>query len=283
EQGGDLEAVLSAALGSGEVATRQIVREELRAELLRPGADPGSPEAVRNLARVAAQLVDDGDRPHAALALADVVERHGARAASQATVLLAHRDDRDARVRTAVLRFIGAAGLVGEAGWATRRLAALDAAEAAAAQGALRAFGSVAVDALCETLRSGRMTARVRALSVLRALEDEGPLFEELIDREVDTSFRLLMQAEVLRTGGVPDIVLRYLRERIEGSAHTALLLLAAVLNDERVGRVSDLLRTAGDGRARAVLLEALEAALPPEEGARLLPLLDDEHPRAIA
>src|SRR5262249_32013588 len=88
---------------------------------------------------------------------------------------------------------------------------------------------------------------------------------------------------DVLRAGGVSDVVLRHLRERVEGSGHMALLLLAAVLNDERVGRVSDLLRSARDGRARAVLLEALEAALPPEEGARLLPLLDHESPRPPA
>jgi len=283
EREGDLEALLSAALRSDDAATRQIVREELRAELLRPGVDAGSPEATRNLARLGEQLVHDADRPHAALALADVVERHGARVASQMAVLLTHRDDRDPRVRTAVLRFVGAASLVGEAGWATRRLAAPDAAEAGAAEGALRAFGSVAVGALCVTLRSGPMTARARALSILRALEDEGPLLEELIDREVDASLHLLVQADVLRAGGVSDVVLRHLRERVEGSGHMALLLLAAVLNDERVGRVSDLLRSARDGRARAVLLEALEAALPPEEGARLLPLLDHESPRAIA
>src|SRR5262249_48602710 len=101
------------------------------------------------------------------------------------------------------------------------------------------------------------------------------------VDREVEASSRLLVHAEALRAGGASELVLRRLRERVEGSAHTALLLLAAVLDDERVGRVSDLLRSVGSARDRAVLLEALEAALPPEECARLLPLLDHESPAA--
>src|SRR5262249_61198160 len=103
ERGADLEGVLSTALSSDDAATRQIVREELRAELLRPGVDPGSPEAARNLARLIARLADDDDRPHAALALADVVERHGARMASQAAVLLGHLHDRRPRLPPATV------------------------------------------------------------------------------------------------------------------------------------------------------------------------------------
>ena len=60
-------------------------------------------------------------------------------------------------------------------------------------------------------------------------------------------------------------------------------LLLAATLDDERIGRASALLRSTSSGRERAVLLEALEAVLPAEEAGRVLPLLDRERPRQLA
>jgi hypothetical protein len=275
--------VLATALDSDDAATRQIVREELRAELLRRDAEPESANAIRHLQRLAARLEHPDERPHAALALADVAERHGGRVAAQAAVLLSHRDDHDARVRTAVLRFVGASHLDGEARWAAARLATPDVAEAAAAQGALQALGPAAVEALCETLRSGRLAARARALPILRAIPYEELALQRLIDRQVDASLRLVLQAEVLRAGGASDLVLRRLRERVDENAHTALLLLAAALDDDRIGRVSELLRTTASGRERAVLLEALEAVLPAEEAARVLPLLDHERPRAVA
>jgi hypothetical protein len=283
EGGGDLEAVFASALASDDAATRQIVREELRAELLRPDAEPGSVDGGRHLERLAAQMAHPEDRPHAVLALAEVADRHHERMAPYAAALLAHREDADARVRTAVLRFVGAARLADEAGWAARRLAAADAAEAAAAEAALQALGPAAVEALCATLRSGRLAARARALPILRAMPDEEAGLQDLVDREVETSLRLLVQAQALSAGGVSNLVLRRLRERIDESAHTALLLLAAALDDERIGRTSELLRHAGGGRDRAVVLEALEAVLPADEALRLLPLLDHERPRAIA
>jgi len=282
ERGEDLERVLATALESDDAATRQIVGEELRAELLRRDAEPESADAIRHLQRLAARLEYPDDRPHAALALADVAERHRGRVAAQSAVLLSHRDDRDVRVRTAVLRFVGASHLDTEARWAAARLAAPDVGEAAAAQGALRALGPAAVEALCETLRSGRLAARARALPILRAMPDEELDLQGLIDAQVDASLRLVLQAEVLRAGGVSELVLRRLRERVDENAHTALLLLAAALDDERIGRASELLRTTVSGRERAVLLEALEAVLPGEEAARVLPLLDRERPRAF-
>jgi hypothetical protein len=53
----------------------------------------------------------------------------------------------------------------------------------------------------------------------------------------------------------------------IDENAHTRLLLLAATLDDERIARASELLRSTSGGRERAVLLEALEAVLPADEG----------------
>src|SRR5439155_1691310 len=132
----DLERVLVTALESDDATTRQIVREELRAELLRRDAEPESADAIRHLQHLAARLAHPDDRPHAARALADVAERYGGRVAAQAAVLLPYRDHHDVRVRTAVLRSVGASHLDTEARWAATRLGAPDVAEAAAAQGA---------------------------------------------------------------------------------------------------------------------------------------------------
>ncbi|HXJ36942.1 MAG TPA: cyclic nucleotide-binding domain-containing protein [Candidatus Eisenbacteria bacterium] len=283
ERRSDLEDLLASALESEDAATRQIVREELRAELLRRDAEPASADALRHLRRLAARLDHPDDRPHAALALADVAERYGARVSALGPALLAHRDDHDVRVRTAVLRFVGASGVAEEARWAAGRLAAPDAGEAAAAQEALRALGPAAVGALCETLRFGRLAARARALPILREMPEEEQALQGLVDREVEASLRLLVQGEALRAGGAADIVLRRLRERVDENAHTALLLLAAALDDERIGRASELLRSTTSSRERAVLLEALEAVLPAEDAERLLPLLERESPHAIA
>jgi AAA family ATP:ADP antiporter len=282
DRGEDLERVLAAALASDDAATRQIACEEFRAELVRRDAEPESAEAGRHLGRLVARLEHADDRAHAALALADVAETHGARVAGHAAALLPHRLDPDVRVRTAVLRFVGAAHVAAEGSWVAARLASSDAAEAAAAQAALAALGSAALEPLCETLRTGRLAARARALHVLRAMPEDEVALQELIDDQVDAGLRLVLQTEILRAGGASDLVLRRLRERADDNVHAALLLLATALDDERIGRASQLLRTTASPRERAVLLEALEAVLPAEEAARAVPLLDRERPRAI-
>ena len=111
--GADLDAVIAAG-ASADAATRQIAREELRHDLLDSKEDPASSAAA---AALATQLGVPDDRAAAAAALADVAARHGAIMAPLAPAMLAHRDDADAAVRAAVLRFVGAVGLVSEASW----------------------------------------------------------------------------------------------------------------------------------------------------------------------
>jgi hypothetical protein len=84
--------------------------------------------------------------------------------------------------------------------------------------------------------------------------------------------------AGALNAGGTADVVLQHLRERIDTSALAALLLLDVILDDERIGRACELLGRTMSWRDRGVLLEALETVLPPEESARILPLIEGAH-----
>jgi hypothetical protein len=104
-----------------------------------------------------------------------------------------------------------------------------------------------------------------------------------LIEREIDSIRRNLAQLYGLRTGPVSDLVLQRLDERVEESVHTTLLLLATLHHEERLAALGRLLARSPSGPGRAVLLEALEALLPPGEKARLLPLIEGSGSAAAA
>jgi hypothetical protein len=95
------------------------------------------------------------------------------------------------------------------------------------------------------------------------------------VDAEIDTTRHVLSQARIL-AGGVSNLVVQRLSERAGESLHTTLLLLAALLQEDRISKLCRLLGRADDARTRAVLYEALEALLPPEDRTRLLPLLEE-------
>ena len=158
-----------------------------------------------------------------------------------------------------------------------------DPAEAAAARHALRTLGPDAVDVLLHTLRFGRYRARQAVLQILVGLPIDPERLNVLVDREIDVIRRLIVEAEVLRSGDVSDAVLQRLHERIDESSHTAVLLIAALRDDERLARVGGLLGRTHSVRDRALVLEALEALLPPSEQERLLPLLEDSSSMALA
>ena len=277
----DLATAAAAALASADPAARRIAREELRAELRRPAA--GGATWDEQLGRLLAHLDDPHDRADAAAALADVAAVHGARLAPHAPALLVHRGDANPAVRAAVLCFIGHAGLAEEARAVVGHLTADDPEEAAAARAALRVLGPQAVDVLLHTLRFGRFRAREAVLSILLGLAIDPERLNALIDREIDTMRRLIVQAEALRAGDVAEIVLQRLRERLDESSHTAVLLMAALLDDERLARIGRLLGRTHTVRDRALVLEALEALLPPAERTRLLPLLEEGSSTALA
>jgi AAA family ATP:ADP antiporter len=277
----DLDAAANAALASPDCDARRLAREELRAELRRPTIGDAAFEA--QIGQLIAQLDRPEDRAHAAAALAEIAAAHRARLGPYAPRVLVHRVDPDPAVRGAILRFIGNAGLAGAARDLVHHLTSDDADEASAARQALRALGPDAVDVLLHTLRFGRFRAREAVLPILVGLPVESERLTELVDREIDVIRRLIVQAEALRVGDVSDAVLQRLHERIDESSHTAVLLIAAVRDDERLARVGRLLGRTHSVRDRALVLEALEALLPPEDRTRLLPLLEDGSSAALA
>ncbi len=277
----ELATAAAEALASPDPTARRIAREELRTELRRPSAGGAAWDA--QLAQLLAHLDDPADRADAAAALADVAAAHGARLATHASAVIVHRIDGNPSVRSAVLRFIGNAGLADEARAVATHLGADDPAEATAAREALRSVGPQAVDVLLHTLRFGRFRARQAVLAILVGLPIDPERLTALVEREVDTMCRLILQAESLRLGDAEAVVLQRLRERLDESSHTAVLLIAAVHDDERLARIARLLGRTHSVRDRALVLEALEALLPPAERVRLLPLLEDASPAALA
>ena len=285
---GDLDSILATALESDDDAAHHIALEALRARLL--ATDGGEARAASDVERWEARIAQmtdrlnaPEDRVHAAEVLADVAAHHGARLAASADPLLAHAHDGDPRVRAAVLRFIGHAGLQQHVGWLIERLAADDRTEAAAAAEALRALGPTAANALLDALHRGKRTVRDAVLPILQDMPVSAAALRALVDEEISAIRHILLQLYGLRAGRVSELVVQRLEERIVEGLHTTLLLLATLLHEHRIAALSHLLTRSQDGRARALLLEALEALLPPAESARLLPLLENDNSSALA
>ncbi len=277
----ELDAAVSAAIESGDEVARRIAREEIARELRRPAS--GGARWDSRLGLLVAQLADPAERSHAAAAIAAVAAVQGTRLAPCAPTLLAHRTDPDPAVRSAVLRFAGAVRLAESARWIVPHLIADDPDEAAAARQALRDLGPAAVDVLLHTLRFGGYRVRQAALTILIDMPIEPTTLNGLVESELDRIRQQLLLVHALREGGVAEVVLQRLHERIDEAAHTTVMLFAALYDDDRLARAARLLGHAHSGRDRGLVLEALEALLPPEERTRLLPLLEEGDPRLLA
>ena len=284
-RGDDVDPLLAAAVTSEDAAEREIARDELRALLLDAEVGPTPDQHWRDrLTLLTASLTRPEDRASAASALADLAERHGAVLAEHAEALVHHGQDSDTRVREAVLRFVGHTRLTNHAGWLVERITARDRTEATAAREALRAIGPLAMDLLLDALHFGKRSTRLALLPILREMAVDGRSLRGLVDAELDCMQRTAMHLHALAAGGVSDLVLQRLQERVTESAHTSLLIMATLLDEDRIARLCRLLgRTSRDGRERAVLLEALEALLPPDDRARVMPILEEQDPDRAA
>jgi ATP/ADP translocase len=281
----DIDALLAAAMLSDDGAVRHIALEELRVRLLAANGAESAPAALWEfrIAQLAAMLDTPEDRARAAEVLADLAARHGRRVAESADLVVPHAADPDPRVRAAVLRFAGYAQLEQQVPWIVGRLGADDEDEAAAAQEALRALGPTALAALLDALHFGKRAVRDAVLPILRDIHVDDARLRTLIDCEVDTIRRLLIRLHGLSAGPVSELVLQRIRERVDESVLATLHLLATLLHEERLATVGRQLMRFRSGRGRAVLIEALEALLPPAESARLMPLLDEGRGRAAS
>jgi Cyclic nucleotide-binding domain len=282
---GDLDAVLGEAIGSADAGVREVARDELRALLLAADSAATADDRRRQwLALLVSGLTRPEDRADTAEALADLAAARGAAVAEGAEPLLAHGDDPDPCVRAAVLRFVGHARLAEHAAWLVEHVGARDEREAAAAREALRVLGPAIMDVLLQTLHLGKRSTRLALLPIVREMPIGTRTLHGLIDGELDGARRTLLQLHALQQGRISDLVLQRLHERIAEASYTVLVLLAALLHDDRIARLGRLLsRTAAGGRERAVLLEALEALLPADERPRIMPLLEEEDTRGSA
>ncbi|MFN8546004.1 MAG: cyclic nucleotide-binding domain-containing protein [Candidatus Binatia bacterium] len=268
----EIDALLATALAADDAAARRVALEALRALLL--ATDGTAAGWTSRLTVVAARLHDPRERRWAAEILADVAAYHGTRLSVLDTLLRAHADDPDPRVRTAVLHVVGHARLASHAGWTVERLAADDVEEAAAAREALRRLGPAAMDALLAALHFGRRAIRAAALPLLREMPVDRRTLRTLVDAELDGVRRLARLRHGLAAGGAADLVLQRLGERLDESLHGLLVLLAILHHEDRFAVLARLLTRSQS--TRAVLFEALETLLPPADRARLLPLLEE-------
>jgi hypothetical protein len=270
-----LDVALAAALESDDAAERRTAREELRALLLCDGEDPGWERRLDALSRT---LEDESHRAEAAEALVEVARRHGERAAVVRNRLLALRDDPDPRLRAALLRYCGHAGLLEETGWIVDHLGSARRDRETAAREALKAIGPAATDVLLRELSYGRRSKRDSILQVMRELPMEPETLRALYEHEVDAMERDLLHIFVLRERRAFALLSQRLEERACEKLHTALLFLAAIRHEDHIAELGERLRDpAAQGRHHhAIVLEALEATLSGEEKARLIPFLEE-------
>ncbi len=270
----DIDVALESGVSSDDAIERRIAREELRACLLAGELGPRWRAQLGLLVRL---LDREGDRSDAAEAVTEVAVRHGVAAAVVSESMLAHRGDLDLRVRSAMLRFCGFTGQAEYAAWLIEHLAGVGGWQVqGAAREGLIALGPAAADVLLVELSFGRRRARDAIVPIIRQLKIEERTLRSLFDRELESARRKLVQTHSL--GQLPEasMVRQRLRERTEESLHTALLLLAAIHDEDRIAKLGDLLKRGGTGANSAILYEALDALLNPHEKSQLMPLMSD-------
>lgn len=267
----DLDAVLREALSGRDVLLRRSARKELRAMLLSTLPDADWQERLRALA---ARLSQRADRAETAEALVEVARHHRAATGACADEVVSRLEDGDPRVRAAALRFAGHAGLAEQAQRLVAALGARREEEGLAAREALVSLGSEAVAPLLAHYEMGAPGPRDAALSVLRELEIDPATLEKLYQRQLE-NVRNAVVARAALEGDRASLVLRRLEERVSEGAAMLLSLLAVVHDDERISELERRLRRAPDQRRRDILIEALEALLPADARAELVPLLE--------
>lgn len=273
---GTLDAALVSTLRESNAVARHIAREEIRALLLQGDPEEDGPAFDARLAQLAGLLDSEPDRAAAAEALADVARRHGAAVTKGAEALIAHWDDPDPRVRAAALRGAGYAGLTERARAIVEHVDDDSDEVAAAARDAIVALGPGAADVLLVELTYGRRSRRDAILRLVSEIEVGHTALQSLYTRELDDLRQTLLHRAALEEGAISPIVLQRLDERLEEGSHAVLQILAALNDNESIAEVSHHFRRAHDSRRRAILIEALEALLAPEEKNAVVPLLDD-------
>jgi AAA family ATP:ADP antiporter len=270
----DLDGVLRDAVSGSDVLTRRSARRELRAMLV--SSEPDDTWRAR-LALLAERLSERADRAESAEALVEVARRHDGAVACCADQVARWMDDRDPRVRAAVLRF---AGYAGQSRQMRRLIAALGSRAGevtAAAKEGLVALGTQAVEPLLADVETGASARRKAAISVLRELDVDPATLLSFYQRQLERVRAAALLRAALDGRDPSGLVLRWLEERVTNGRGTLLALAAVLQDDERIGDLDQRLRHAPNERSRDIVIEALEALLAPTLRAALTPLLDEE------
>ncbi len=275
-----LDRELAQALHGEETDARHIALEELRAFLVQTSEHQVGPRFEGRLALLTGVLDDPAsgapERAAAAEGLADVARRHGERVAKAAEAVLVHWNDADPRVRAAAVTCAGHAGIEERARAIVERVGDPDDAIAAAAREAVLALGPVAAEVLLIELSYGRRSRREAILRLVREMEFDKTTLRKLYGRELDDLRQTLLHRASLEESEASPLLVQRLDERLEEGGHAALQILAAVHDRESIAQVGQQMRRNRDPRRRAILVEALEAVIEPEEKRALLPLLED-------
>lgn len=268
-----LDADIKSGLASATAGSRPTAIAEVRRLLLRCPIDARWNERILVLTEV---LQAPEDRSAAAAALADVALRHSTAVERVQAEVVQWRNDANAGVRSAVLRFIGRARLYDRFPCLLARLTSDDADEAAAARDGMLALGDRVMDELMAQFRGGAPKLRRAILMVLHQLGLDANDARTLIDDEVESIQKAAQALAVLAPlPDSPPLLVQRLEERISESLHTLAIILTARFSGGGVAEVDNAIREAKGGRQRAILFEAVERSLTPREAARLLPLLE--------
>ncbi len=268
-----LELALALAVAGENDDARRTAREELRSLLLGTPPDELWTSRLEMLARL---LVRDADRAETTEAIAEIARRRGVAAAQVAPALLAWCEDQDPRVRAALLRYSGHAGLRDRAPWLVAHLSVNPPELSLAAQEGLRALGPTILDVLLVEVGCGMRSNRDAVLGLVRELVVDRATLRSLYERELATIRDTLIKLAALAGSSTHAVVLKRLEERLLECQRTAFRFLAAENDDDRIAELGDLLARAASQRQHAILLEALEALLTSREQHDLVPLLED-------
>jgi hypothetical protein len=137
------------------------------------------------------------------------------------------------------------------------------------------ALGAEAAQPLLAEYEFGDPTQRDAAISLLRDLELDAVALDSLYHRQLEAVRNTVVLRAALSPEQPASLLLRRLEERVAEGLGALLAFLSLVEDDDRIAELERRLRRAPDERSRDILIEALEALLPGDARADLVPLLE--------
>ncbi len=268
----DLDQVLRNSISVSDVLIRRAARKELRAMLI--ATEPDDVWRGR-LGLLAERLDARADRAETAEALVEVARHHNGALSPCAEPMTRWLDDRDPRVRAAVLRFAGYAGQSRQTQRMISALASRVGQVSAAAREGLVALGPQVAKPLLASLEAEASARRKGVISVLRELDLDPGMLMTFYQPQLKRVRAAIVLRAALDAEDPSGLVLRRLEELVTSGLATLLDLGSILQDDHRIGMLQQRLRHAPDERSRDIAIEALEALLAPTLRSDLVPLLE--------